>query len=92
MMGWVIAIFTLNTPGESPLVVMLDPFAMVGLIIVVYVSTIVLSGIGCLWSVVLTRKYPNLCSSIVTALRAMIGVVMGLPVLWLAFTSVFNIS
>jgi hypothetical protein len=92
MMGWVIAIFILNTPGESPRVVMLDPIGMVGLMIAVYVSTIVLSGIGFLWSVALTRKYPNLCSSVVTALRAMIGVVMGLPLLWLALISVFNIS
>ena len=71
---------------------MLDPIGMVGLIIVVYVSTIVVSGIGFLWSVALTQKYPNLCSNVAFALRALIGVVMGLPMLWLAFTSVFNMS
>lgn len=92
IMGWVIAILTLNTPGESPRVVMLDPISMVGLMIAVYVSTVVLSGVGLLWSGALTRKYPNLCSNAVTALRAMIGLVMGVPALWLAFTSVFNMS
>ena len=92
MLGWVIAIFLLNKPGESPLVFMLDPIGMVGLMIAVYVCSIVLTGIGFLWSVALTRKYPNLCSSVVTALRAMVGVVMGLPLLWLAFISVFKIS
>ncbi len=92
MMGWVIAIFLLNVPGESPRVFMLDPIGMVGLMITVYVSSIVLTGIGFWWSVAITQKYPNLCSSVVTALRVIVGVVMGLPLLWLAFISVFKIS
>lgn len=91
MVGWTIAILLLNVHGESPRVFMLDPIGMIGLMIVAYVCSLVFAGIGFWWSLSLTRMYPELWSRKVTALRATVGLAIGLPLLWIATSYIFKI-
>ena len=88
MMGWAIAILQLNVQGKSPRVFMLDPIGMIGLMILVYVGSLVFSGIGFWWSLSLTNVHPEFRSWSVTALRATVAVVMGFPLLLIAFPNV----
>jgi hypothetical protein len=58
--------------------------------IIVYVFSLIFSGMGLWWSRSLTRSYPELCSRAVNALRVAVIVVIGMPLLWIAFSYVFK--
>ena len=81
MLGWVIAILHLNVNGQPSRIFMLDPIGMIGLIILVFIYSLLLSGIGLWWSFSLTQKHPELYSKKLTSLRATAGLTIGIPLL-----------
>jgi hypothetical protein len=85
MVGWIIAILTLNVRGEPPRVAMLDPIGMIGLGIAVYLCSLLVAGAACCWSLVLTHRHPELRSKKKNMLRAGIVTAFLLPLLNSAF-------
>jgi len=82
VLGWVIAILLLNIHGRPPRIFMLDPIGMIGVMIVVYMCALLFAGIGVWWSFFLTQKHPELWTKKVAALRATVGLTIGIPLLW----------
>jgi hypothetical protein len=85
VLGWVSAILLVIERGRPARIFMLDPIGMIGLIMMVFIYSLLLSGIGVSWSFSLTQQYPELCSKTTTALRAMVGLTLGIPLLCTCF-------
>jgi hypothetical protein len=83
VLGWVSAILLVSDKAHPGRIFMLDPIGMIGLIMMVFIYSVVLSGIGVWWSFSLTQKFPELWSKKATTLKAIIGLTLGIPMLCL---------
>jgi len=92
MIVWVMAILFLNVHGKSPRVFMLDPIAMIGLMIVIFVLALLFSGTGFFWSRSLAQRHADLrAGAVVLTLRIIVGVTIGLPLLLIICSRIFDI-
>jgi hypothetical protein len=81
MVGWTIAILSLNVRGQPPRIFMLDPIGMIGLIIVAYACSLLFAGIGMWWSFAVSRSHPQILSTKIKCLRILVGLTLGSPLL-----------
>lgn len=82
VMAWVITFLLTTVPGRPPRMFILDPLAMLGLMMATFAGALVVAGIGTLWSLSLTRRHAELRSRTVTVYRTVVVLVLAVPLLW----------
>jgi fatty acid desaturase len=80
-LGWVAAILTSGRPG-SPAFFMLDPIAMIGLMMMTFAGATMVAGVSACWSVSLTRRHAELRSRTDGILKIVVALALGVPLLW----------
>lgn len=78
--GWTIAFFVTAVPGEPPQVPILDPIAMVGILLTSYSIAFVLGVPGAIWSWTLTNRNAEIRSAFSKAVRIFIALILIAPI------------
>jgi hypothetical protein len=78
---WVAATLLLNVRGRPPRIFMLDPIAMVGVMMVTFAIAVIVAGLSTLWSLLLTIHHEHLRSRKIVILRIIVAMALGLPLL-----------
>jgi len=77
--AWVAAFLLTTVPGQPPRVPIIDPIGMVGLGLFVYFGSLIVAGLGAVWSWLLARAYPERRTGRALVLRAIVAVVLAAP-------------
>lgn len=86
-LGWVASIVYLS--GPAPRIFMLDPIAMIGVLIATFAIGVIVAGLGMLWSFSLTASYPELLSQKITSWRiAVAAVLIAPPIVLMVMTGI----
>lgn len=75
-LAWAAPIFRSSDSGQQPTIFMLDPIAMIGLLVMTFTVAVLMAGSSALWSRSLTARHVEMRSRSATLMR--IGVVLAL--------------
>ena len=87
-LGWTIAFFVTFVPGELPRVPILDPIAMVGVLLTSYAIAFVLGVPSAIWSWALTYRNAEIRSAFSKCVRIFIALVLIAPIVLNMITGV----
>lgn len=80
-LGWTIAFFVTVVPGEPPTVPILDPIAMIGVLMTSYAIAFVCGVPSAIWSWALTRRNAEIRSGFSKAVRIFIALILVSPII-----------
>lgn len=81
VLGW-IAVALYNPPRHDSGFFMLDPIAMIGVLMMTYAFAVIVGGLGLFQSFSVTRQHHELRSKTVGMLQAAVILALAAPLLW----------
>jgi asparagine N-glycosylation enzyme membrane subunit Stt3 len=82
------AFFLTTVPGQPPKVPIIDPLGMIGLLMMSFIFTLVMAGIGALWSWSLTTRNAEIRSLSALTFRLVTAFVLIAPFLLSFYLSI----
>ena len=76
---WILAFFLTTERGQPPIVPIIDPIGMIGILLVSFLITAVLAGGGALWSWILVIRNKELRSGRARTLRLATALLLASP-------------